>query len=229
MTTQRLLVAEDDRSVRQALDRILRLEGYDVTLVNDGVAALEALSGSQYDAAILDVMMPLIDGMSVCRSMRQRKDRTPVLMLTARHEVRDRVSGLDSGADDYLVKPFAVDELTARVRALLRRSSTDDGQPLVVDDLVLDPNSRRVTRAGVEIELTKTEFDLLEALMAHTGKVLTREVLYERVWGIGFETNSKSLDVYIGYLRKKVDAGSPHKLIQTVRDFGYKISDSHSS
>jgi two-component system, OmpR family, response regulator MprA len=217
-----VLIAEDDRSVRQALDRVMRLEGYDVVLVNDGVAALEAIEASEFDAIVLDVMMPLLDGLSVCRSLRQRKIRTPVLMLTARHEIRDRVAGLDAGADDYLVKPFAVDELLARVRALLRRTATDEGeQTLVLDDLTLDRRSRRVVRGDAELDLTKTEFDLLELLLDHAGAVLSRDKIYELIWGYDFETSSKSLDVYIGYLRRKTEAEGRSRLVHTIRGVGY--------
>jgi two-component system, OmpR family, response regulator MprA len=218
----RVLIAEDDRSVRQALDRVMRLEGYDVVLVNDGVAALEAVETGDFDVIVLDVMMPLLDGLSVCRSLRQRKIRTPVLMLTARHEVRDRVAGLDAGADDYLVKPFAVDELLARVRALLRRTTSDeDEQTLVLGDLVLDRRSRRVVRGDEELDLTKTEFDLLELLLAHAGAVLSRDKIYELIWGYDFETSSKSLDVYIGYLRRKTEADGRSRLVHTIRGVGY--------
>jgi two-component system, OmpR family, response regulator MprA len=223
----RVLIAEDDRSVRQALDRVMRLEGYDVVLVNDGVAALEAVETGDFDVIVLDVMMPLLDGLSVCRSLRQRKIRTPVLMLTARHEVRDRVAGLDAGADDYLVKPFAVDELLARVRALLRRTTSDeDEQALVLGDLVLDRRSRRVVRGDEELDLTKTEFDLLELLLAHAGAVLSRDKIYELIWGYDFETSSKSLDVYIGYLRRKTEADGRSRLVHTIRGVGYSARTS---
>jgi two-component system, OmpR family, response regulator MprA len=222
VSSARILIAEDDRSVRQAIDRVLRLEGYDLTLVNDGVAALEALEGAEFDAIVLDVMMPLLDGLSVCRNLRQRKVRTPVLMLTARHEVRDRVAGLDAGADDYLVKPFALEELLARIRAMLRRTAVDVGDaPLTLGDLVLDRRARRVTRGAVEIELTKTEFDLLELLLSNAGMVLSRDTIYERIWGYDFETSSKSLDVYIGYLRRKTEEGGLSRLVHTIRGVGY--------
>jgi two-component system, OmpR family, response regulator MprA len=224
MPTARLLVAEDDRSVRQALDRVLRLEGYELELVNDGVAALDAASNNEFDAIVLDVMMPLLDGMSVCRSLRQRKNRTPVLMLTARHEIRDRVAGLDAGADDYLVKPFSTEELLARLRALLRRTLTSDAEAAIhIDDMMLDPRSRRVTREDVDIDLTKTEFDLLELLMSNHGVVLSRDTIYERIWGYDFETSSKSLDVYIGYLRRKTEEGGRSRLVQTIRGVGYTV------
>jgi two-component system response regulator MprA len=176
---------------------------------------------------VLDVMMPFVDGLTVCRRLRARGVKVPILMLTARHEVADRVSGLDAGADDYLVKPFALDELSARLRALLRRSSvtgTDD--TLQVDDLVLDPLGRTATRGGRTLELTKTEFDLLELLMVNAGVVLARDVIYDRIWGYDFETSSRSLDVYIGYLRTKTEADGGSRLVHTVRGVGYVLRPS---
>ena len=176
------------------------------------------------DAIVLDVLMPGTDGLAVCRIMRDRGNQTPVLMLTARHEVSDRVAGLDAGADDYLVKPFALDELFARVRALLRRSSVTDGSTaLTVSDLVLDPSRRQAWRGGQELDLTKTEFDLLELLMFNAGIVVTRESIYERIWGYDFETSSKSLDVYVGYLRRKTEFGDAPRLIHTIRGIGYTV------
>jgi two-component system response regulator MprA len=219
-----VLVAEDDRSVRESLVRALRLEGYDVTAVNDGEQALAAMDASLYDLLLLDVMMPNVDGLTVCRRLRARNVTTPVLMLTARHEVSDRVTGLDAGADDYLVKPFALDELSARMRALLRRTSvsgTDD--VLRVDDLVLDPLGRTAERNGRRLELTKTEFDLLELLMVNAGIVLSRDTIYERIWGYDFETSSRSLDVYVGYIRAKTEAGGEPRLVHTVRGVGYLV------
>jgi two-component system response regulator MprA len=221
---QRVLVAEDDRSVRESLVRALRLEGYDVTAVNDGEQALAAMDASLYDLLLLDVMMPNVDGLTVCRRLRARNVTMPVLMLTARHEVSDRVTGLDAGADDYLVKPFALDELSARMRALLRRTSvsgTDD--VLRVDDLVLDPLGRTAERNGRRLELTKTEFDLLELLMVNAGIVLSRDTIYERIWGYDFETSSRSLDVYVGYIRAKTEAGGEPRLVHTVRGVGYLV------
>ncbi|HEY7105099.1 MAG TPA: response regulator transcription factor [Acidimicrobiia bacterium] len=220
----RVLVAEDDRSVRESLVRALRLEGYDVTAVNDGEQALAAMDASLYDLLLLDVMMPNVDGLTVCRRLRARNVTMPVLMLTARHEVSDRVTGLDAGADDYLVKPFALDELSARMRALLRRTSvsgTDD--VLRVDDLVLDPLGRTAERNGRRLELTKTEFDLLELLMVNAGIVLSRDTIYERIWGYDFETSSRSLDVYVGYIRAKTEAGGEPRLVHTVRGVGYLV------
>ena len=220
-----LLVAEDDRGVRNALERALRLEGYDVAVADDGARALELAAERPPDLYLLDVQMPYVDGLSVCRTLRQRGDRTPILVLTARHEVSDRVAGLDAGADDYLVKPFALDELLARVRALLRRTSEPGTGTLVVGDLELDPAARRVSRDGDPVELTKTEFDLLELLLHNAGIVLSRDTIYERIWGYDFETSSKSLDVYIGYLRRKTEAGGRARLIHTVRGIGYTLRE----
>ena len=178
---------------------------------------------------VLDVLMPNVDGLTACRKLRERGDRTPVLMLTARHEVSDRVAGLDAGADDYLVKPLALDELLARLRALLRRGNVaveDDGDSLRVGDLTLDPARRQVHRGSRELELTKTEFDLLELLMYNAGIVLTRVQIYERIWGFDFETSSKSLDVYISYLRRKTEESGESRLIHTVRGVGYVARES---
>ena len=190
-----VVIAEDDPSVRKAVQRVLELEGYTVTAVNDGQAALDTILVKTPDAAVLDVMMPFLDGLSVCKELRHRGNRTPILLLTARHEVGDRVAGLDAGADDYLVKPFAVDELLARVRALLRRHAPTTGSTAVLQlqDLTLDANRREVHRGARQIDLTKTEFDLLQILLEQSGIVLTREYLYEHIWGFNFETNSKSL------------------------------------
>jgi two-component system response regulator MprA len=217
----KVVIAEDDRGVRNALERALKLEGYSVVAVSDGVAALDAVTSHRPDVVVLDLMMPFLDGVSVCRELRQRANPVPVLMLTARHEVRDRVNGLDAGADDYLTKPFALDELKARVRALLRRSASDESGVIGIDDLIIDPRARRVVRGGRVIELTKTEFDLLRLLVENAGIVLTREVLYERIWGIDFETSSKTLDVYVGYLRRKTEEGDATRLLHTVRGIGY--------
>src|SRR5665811_641975 len=218
MSGSRILIAEDDRGVRQSLERALRFEGYKVSSVKDGVEALEALTGDLPDLVLLDVMMPHVDGLTVCRHLRATGNDVPVLMLTARHEVRDRVSGLDAGADDYLVKPFALEELLARIRALLRRNVlADDVEALTVGDLTLDPRTRRVVRGDIEMNLTKTEFDLLELLLLNVGVVLTRDVIYERIWGFDFGTSSNSLDVYIGYLRRKTEENGESRLIDTVR------------
>jgi len=220
----RVLVAEDDKSVRDSLVRALTFEGYDVVTAGDGAEALMAVVESQPDVIVLDVLMPHVDGLTACRRLRERGDRTPVLMLTARHEVSDRVAGLDAGADDYLVKPFALDELLARLRALLRRTSMSGNDDVLrVGDLSLDPARRQVRRGDRSLELTKTEFDLLELLLYNAGIVLTREQIYERIWGYDFETSSKSLDVYIGYLRRKTEAAGERRLIHTVRGVGYSI------
>ena len=222
-----IVVAEDDQSVRNALQKILELEGFKVIAVKDGVAALETILMSEPSAAVIDVMMPFTDGLSVCRELRNRKNRTPILLLTARAEIGDRVAGLDAGADDYLVKPFSVDELLARVRALLRRNSSSESLGvLALADLTLDPISREVTRGDRQVELTKTEFDLLQLFLEQAGVVLSREYLYEHIWGFDFETNSKSLDVYIGYLRRKIESGDEMKLLHTVRGVGYVLKKS---
>jgi two-component system response regulator MprA len=222
----RVLVAEDDQGLRDSLERVLRFEGYGVLLAKDGAEALDAVARDDPDLLVLDIMMPHVDGLSACRMLRQRGSTMPILMLTARHTVSDRVDGLDAGADDYLVKPFAIDELLARVRALLRRPApmVSEG-PLQVADLVLDPATRHVSRAGETIDLTKLEFDLLELLIRNAGIVLSREVIYERIWGYDFGTGSKSLDVYVGYLRRKTEAGGKERLIHTVRGFGYTLRE----
>ena len=220
----RVLVAEDDPAVRTAVTRVLELEGYTVSSVNDGAAALAFITDTPPDAVVMDVMMPFADGLTVCREARMRGSRVPILLLTARHEVSDRVAGLDAGADDYLVKPFAIDELLARVRALLRRRpSSDTNHVLSVGDLVLDPARREVRRGTRDIQLTKTEFDLLEALMLRAGMVVTRDQLYEEIWGYNFETGSKSLDVYIGYLRRKTEENGESRVVHTLRGVGYTV------
>lgn len=217
-----MVVAEDDPSVRNAVERVLELEGYQVQTANDGNAALDLIVLSKPHAVVMDVMMPFADGLTVTRELRHRGNRTPILLLTARHEVGDRVAGLDAGADDYLVKPFAVDELLARVRALLRRyESPTSAAVLSLGDLTMDVNKREVKRGSKILELTKTEFDLLHILLEQRDIVLTREYLYEHIWGFNFETNSKSLDVYIGYLRRKIDDSGDEKLLHTVRGVGY--------
>ncbi len=222
----KVLIAEDDRSVRQSLQRALRYEGYDISLAVDGAEALESIKDDRPDAVILDVMMPHVDGLSVCRRVRSKGDDLPILMLTAKHEISDRVAGLDAGADDYLVKPFALEELLARLRALLRRTAPEDlSGTLTFADLVLDPETRGVERNGRGIELTKTEFDLLELLMLNAGIVLTRDVIYERIWGYDFGTSSNSLDVYIGYLRRKTEGEGESRLIHTVRGVGYALRE----
>jgi two-component system response regulator MprA len=224
----RLLVADDDRAIRQSLGRALGLEGYEVTLVADGAEALEAIRTDPPAAVVLDVMMPNVDGLTVCRVMRSEGDRTPVLMLTARTETADRVAGLDAGADDYLSKPFDLDELLARVRALLRRAFPDDEQSpvLQVGDLRVDPAQRRVWRGNAEIDLTKTEFDLVELLARNEGIVLDHTTIYERIWGYDFGPDSKNLAVYIGYLRRKIETDESRKLLHTVRGVGYTLRSS---
>jgi two-component system response regulator MprA len=227
METRKVLIAEDDPSVRKAVQRVLELEKYDVTAVNDGQAALEELGKSRFDLAVLDVMMPFADGLTVCREARHRGIQTPILLLTARVEVGDRVAGLDAGADDYLVKPFVVDELLARCRALLRRSVSSNTQlTLTIGNLVLNPLTREVHRGDRELSLTKTEFDLLELLMQQPNTVISRDYIYETIWGYDFETNSKSLDVYIGYLRRKTEEEGESRLLYTIRGVGYTVKES---
>jgi two-component system, OmpR family, response regulator MprA len=215
-----ILIAEDDRRVRDSLDRALQLEGYEVLTANDGARALELHTDCRPDLLLLDVSMPNVDGLTVCRTVRAKGDDTPILMLTARHEVNDRVAGLDAGADDYLVKPFALEELLARVRARLRTTVVDDGS-LTLADLVMDLEGRRVDRGGRHLDLSRTEFDLLEVLVLNSGVVLGRDVLYERVWGGELDIESKTLDVYVGYLRRKLEAEGGVRLIHTVRGMGY--------
>ena len=227
MDTPKVLIAEDDSSVRKAVERVLELENYSVTAVGDGRAALDSLSSTRFDLAVLDVMMPFADGLTVCKEARHRGITTPILLLTARHEVGDRVAGLDAGADDYLVKPFVVDELLARCRALLRRGSVGQVQHILrVADLELNPLSRQVTRNGREISLTKTEFDLLEMLMQTPGIVVSRDQIYETIWGYNFETSSKSLDVYVGYIRRKTEEQGESRLVHTIRGVGYVVKES---
>ena len=222
----KILVVDDERAVRESLRRALELEGYDVGLASDGSEALEKLEAeAQPDAVILDVLMPGTDGLEVSRTMRRSGSRVPVLMLTARAEVGDRVAGLDAGADDYLTKPFALEELLARLRALLRRTADGSGKALRFADLELDPGTREVTRGGEPIELTRTEFSLLELFMLNPRQVLTRSVIFERVWGYDFGYGSNSLDVYVGYLRRKTEAGGRPRLIHTVRGVGYALRE----
>jgi two-component system response regulator MprA len=223
----RVLLADDDRPIRESLERALELEGYQVTEVADGVAALAAARREKFDVLIIDVMMPGVDGLGVCRVLRADGDATPVLMLTARVETADRVAGLDAGADDYLPKPFELDELLARLRALLRRGSLDAGdaaaRTLRLGELVVDPAARRVWWRGTEIVLSKTEFDLLELLVRNEGIVLDRATIYQRIWGFEFGPDSKNLAVYIGYLRRKLEKAGAAELIHTVRGVGYSV------
>jgi two-component system response regulator MprA len=222
-----VLVAEDDRSVRESIVLALEVEGYEVRPVPNGAEALDAVAAEEPDAILLDIMMPVVDGLTVCRRLRTSGCHTPILMLTARHEVSDRVSGLDAGADDYLPKPFSLDELLARLRALLRRTSVSGTDELLrVGDLELDPQRRTAARGGRDLELTKTEFDLLELLMLNAGIVLSRDTIYDRIWGFDFETSSRSLDVYIGYLRRKTEADGEPRLVHTVRGVGYVVRES---
>ncbi len=216
-----VLVAEDDRAVRDAVERALAFEGYVVITARDGAEALQRVLNDKPDLVVLDVMMPIVDGFETCRRLRASGNDVPVLMLTARTEVSDRVEGLDAGADDYLAKPFALEELLARMRALLRRATGLSGDAHRVGDLVLDPEARTVVRSGVTIGLTKTEFDLLELLVESAGVVLSRETIYEHIWGFDFETTSNSLDVYIGYLRRKTEADGQSRIVHTVRGVGY--------
>jgi two-component system response regulator MprA len=220
----RVLVVDDEPAVRQAVRRALSFEGYDVLLAAEGAEALTLLSSEPVDVVVLDVLMPQLDGLEVCRRLRADGDDTPVLMLTARSRVAERVAGLDAGADDYLVKPFALQELLARVRALLRRRS-GDGDVLRFADLTLDVDSREVRRGERSVELTPTEFLLLELFLRHPRRVLERRVVLERVWGYQAPTTSNSLDVYVGYLRRKIEAGGEPRLIQTVRGIGYVLRE----
>ena len=220
----RVLVVDDEPAVRESIGRSLRFEGYQVDLAGDGVSALEAVRGGRPDVVILDVMMPGIDGLETCRRLRVSGDPVPVLMLTARRNVGDRVAGLDAGADDYLVKPFALEELLARVRALLRRADPMGApETLAFGDLLVNLADRSITRAGRPVELTKTEFDLLTVLLRNVGRVVTRSVLFLDVWGYDFGNRSNSLDVYIGYLRRKLEAEGEPRLVHTVRGVGYVL------
>jgi two-component system response regulator MprA len=231
-----VLLAEDDRAIRNALARALTLEGYEVTAVADGAAALEQVTAAAPDVLVLDVMMPGVDGLQVCRELRGRGDRTPILMLTALVETADRIAGLDAGADDYVPKPFEVDEVFARLRALLRRAGKEpvparaadiapDTRVLAAAGLRMDPSARRVWRGGREIELTRTEFDLLELLLRHAGVVLDHTTIYDRIWGYDFGPGSKNLAVYVGYLRRKLDEPGAPQLIHTVRGVGYVLRE----
>ena len=219
---RRILIAEDDRRVRESLERALTLEGYEVVTAGDGAKALELHAEQPADLLLLDVSMPNADGLSVCRRIRERGDQTPVLMLTARHEVQDRVAGLDAGADDYVVKPFALDELLARLRARLRGGADEaNDDVLTLGDLRVDLAGRRASRDGVALDFSRTEFDLLEVLVRNAGVVLSRDQLYEAVWDGALETDSKTLDVYVGYLRKKLEVDGRSRVLHTVRGLGY--------
>ncbi|WP_330179108.1 response regulator transcription factor [Nocardia sp. NBC_01503] len=223
MTSATVLVVEDDPNVRSTLEQLLRFEGYRVLLAEDGQAALDTLVADRPDMAVVDVVMPRLDGLSLCRALRRKGDRLPILVLTARHQVGDRVAGLDAGADDYLAKPFDTEELLARLRALLRRSAPDEPAVLTAADLTLDPATREVHRGARLLDLTRTEFDVLELLLRNQRVVLSRGQIYEHIWGFDFDTESRSLDVYIGYLRRKTEEGGAPRLIHTVRNVGYTI------
>ena len=221
----KVLVVDDDAAVRNSLDRALRLNGYEVALAVDGVDALNQVNTGEPDAMVLDVLMPNMDGLEVCRRLRSFGDQTPILMLTAQDGVTERVAGLDAGADDYLPKPFALDELLARLRALLRRTAgeAETGDKLQFDDLTMDLSTFEVQRGERQIELTRTEFSLLELFLRNPRQVLTRDIINERVWGYDFPTTSNSLEVYVGYLRRKLEAEGEPRIIQTMRGFGYAL------
>jgi two-component system, OmpR family, response regulator MprA len=227
MDKVKILVVDDERAVRDSLRRALELEGYEIELASNGHEALYRLAADpEPDAVILDVLMPGIDGVEVCRRVRRGGNRLPILMLTARDAVTDRVEGLDAGADDYVTKPFALEELLARVRALLRRKTNGSaGDVLQFADLELNEGTREVTRGGDAIELTRTEFALLELFLRNPRQVLTRSTIFERVWGYDFGFASNSLDVYIGYLRRKTEADGKPRLIHTVRGVGYALRE----
>lgn len=224
-----VLIAEDDDEIRHALERILRFEGYETVSAADGAAALSTVVERSPDVVVLDVMMPYLDGLAVCRRLRERGDRTPILMLTARHEVSDRVAGLDAGADDYMPKPFDLDELLARLRALLRRVADPDEDLLTAGPLRLDVRRRALTSNGTPVDLTRTEFSILELLMRNDGIVLERSTIYDRVWGYDFGSSSRSLDVHVGYLRRKLEADGSPRLIDTVRGVGFVLRSGNGS
>ena len=221
----RILVVDDEPAVRDSLERALRLEGYAVDLAGDGVEGLARLADRPADAIVLDLLMPEMDGLELCRRVREAGDQTPILVLTARDRVTDRVAGLDAGADDYLVKPFALDELRARLRALLRRAHNPVEVPLRFNGISLEPDTHEVSHEGRRVELTRTEFELLRLFLEHPRQVLTRPVIFERVWGYDFGRSSNSLEVYIGYLRRKLEAAGEPRLIQTVRGVGYVLRE----
>jgi two-component system, OmpR family, response regulator MprA len=223
----RILVVDDEPAVREALRRSLAFEGYQVVLACDGLDALDQVASDAPDVVVLDVLMPRMDGLTTARRLRAAGSTVPVLMLTARDTVGDRVSGLDAGADDYLVKPFELDELLARVRALLRRRALNaapaTGDSLVFGDLRMEPATREVTRAGRNLELTRTEYTLLEMFLSHPRQVLTREQILRSVWGFDYEPASNSLDVYVMYLRRKTEIGGMTRVVHTVRGVGYVL------
>ncbi|BBX20443.1 DNA-binding response regulator [Mycolicibacterium duvalii] len=225
----RILVVDDDRAVRESLRRSLAFNGYSVELAQDGREALDMIASNRPDAVVLDVMMPRLDGLEVCRQLRSTGDDLPILVLTARDSVSERVAGLDAGADDYLPKPFALEELLARMRALLRRTTPEDisteSAAMTFSDLSLDPVTREVTRGDRQISLTRTEFALLEMLIANPRRVLTRSRILEEVWGFDFPTSGNALEVYVGYLRRKTEAEGEPRLIHTVRGVGYVLRE----
>ncbi len=221
----RILVVDDDPGVRSSLERALRLDGYEVEAAPDGTTALRSLAVSPPDAVVLDLGLPDVDGLVVCRRLRSTGDDTPVLILTARDAVDDRVQGLDAGADDYLVKPFALAELLARLRALLRRRAGGEGEMLRFGDLSLDLSTREAQRGARRFTLTRIEFDLLELFLRHPRQVLTRDVILDRVWGYNFDSGTNSLAVYIGYLRRKTEAEGEGRYLHTVRGVGYVLRD----
>jgi len=221
-------IVDDDPAIRTSLGRALRMENYDVEMFEDGASALRAIQLRAPDAIVLDLQLPDIDGLEICRRIRQAGDATPILMLTARHAVDDRVEGLDAGADDYLVKPFDLAELLARLRALLRRRTFGDGDDSLLrfEDLTLNPQTREVFRAERKIDLTRIEFDLLELFMSHPRQVLTREQILDLVWGYNFDSGTNSLAVYVGYLRRKLEQEGESRLLHTVRGVGYVMRTS---
>ena len=222
-----VLVVDDEPAVRDSLARSLRFEGHEVTLAADGEQALRSVSERHPDVIVLDVLMPRLDGLATCRRLRAQGDTVPILMLTARDGISDRVVGLDAGADDYLIKPFALEELLARLRSLRRRHApTDQATALVFADLSLDPVTREVSRGGRSLSLTVTEFNLLEMLLEYPRQVLTRAQIVDRVWGFALEYASNSLEVYVGYLRRKLEAAGEPRLIYTVRGVGYVLRES---
>jgi two-component system response regulator MprA len=221
----RILVVDDEPAVRDSLERALRLDGYEVELAGDGREGLARIRERRLDAIVLDVLMPGMDGLELCRLVREAGDRTPILVLTARDGIADRVAGLDAGADDYLVKPFALEELQARLRALLRRSHNGASGTLRFAGLELDCGTHEVSRDGRPLELTRTEFELLRLFLEHPRQVLTRTLIFERVWGYDFGRSSNSLEVYVGYLRRKLESGGEPRMIHTVRGVGYSLRE----
>jgi two-component system response regulator MprA len=222
----RILVVDDEPAVRDSLERALRLDGYEVELARDGREGLARMRERGVDALVLDYLMPVMDGLELCRELRAEGDRTPILILTARDAVSDRVAGLDAGADDYLVKPFALEELQARLRALLRRRGQEQNGALTYGDLSMDTGTYEVCRGARKVELTRTEFELLRLFLEHPRQVLTRSQIFERVWGYDFGRSSNSLEVYVGYLRRKLEGGGESRILHTVRGVGYVLRES---